>query len=35
VYTSPRAVGRRIGRWRRAQRLAHEIASYTGWKLGL
>ena len=35
VYTSPRAVGRRIGRWRRAQRMAHEIASYTGWKLGL
>ena len=35
VYTSPRAVGRPIGRWRRAQRLAHEIASYTGWKLGL
>jgi uncharacterized SAM-binding protein YcdF (DUF218 family) len=35
VYTSPRAVGRRIGRWRRGQRLVHEIASYTGWKLGL
>jgi uncharacterized SAM-binding protein YcdF (DUF218 family) len=35
VYTSPRAVGRRIGRWRRTQRLVHEIASYTGWKLGL
>jgi uncharacterized SAM-binding protein YcdF (DUF218 family) len=35
VYTSPRAVGRRIGRWRRAQRVAHEIASYTGWKLGI
>lgn len=35
VYTSPRAVGRPIGRRRRAQRLAHEIASYTGWKLGL
>jgi uncharacterized SAM-binding protein YcdF (DUF218 family) len=35
VYTSPRAVGRPVGRWRRAQRLAHEIASYTGWKLGL
>jgi uncharacterized SAM-binding protein YcdF (DUF218 family) len=35
VYTSPRAVGRRIGRRRRAQRLAHEIASYTAWKLGL
>ena len=35
VYTSPRAVGRPIRRWARAQRLAHEIASYTGWKLGL
>lgn len=35
VYTSPRAVGRPVGRRRRAQRLAHEIASYTGWKLGL
>lgn len=35
VYTSPRPVGRPVGRWRRARRLAHEIASYTGWKLGL
>jgi uncharacterized SAM-binding protein YcdF (DUF218 family) len=35
VYTSPRAVGRPIGRRRRIKRLAHEIASYTGWKLGL
>jgi uncharacterized SAM-binding protein YcdF (DUF218 family) len=35
VYTSPRAVRRPIGRRRRAQRLAHEIVSYTGWKLGL
>ncbi len=35
VYTSPRPTGRPIGRWARAQRLAHEIASYTGWKLGL
>jgi uncharacterized SAM-binding protein YcdF (DUF218 family) len=35
VYTSPRAVGRRIGRWRRAQRMTHEIASYIGWKVGL
>jgi uncharacterized SAM-binding protein YcdF (DUF218 family) len=35
VYTSPRPAGRRIGRWTRAQRVAHEIASYTGWKLGL
>jgi uncharacterized SAM-binding protein YcdF (DUF218 family) len=35
VYTSPRAVRRPIGRRRRAQRLAHEIASYTAWKMGL
>jgi uncharacterized SAM-binding protein YcdF (DUF218 family) len=35
VYTSPRAVRRPIGRRRRAQRMAHEIVSYTGWKLGL
>lgn len=35
VYTSPRPVGRPIGHWAHAQRLAHEIASYTGWKLGL
>jgi uncharacterized SAM-binding protein YcdF (DUF218 family) len=35
VYTSPRAVGRPIGRVARAERLAHEILSYTGWKLGL
>ncbi len=35
VYTSPRAVGRPVGRWRRARRMAHEIASYAGWKLGL
>ena len=35
VYTSPRAVGRQIGRLARAERLAHEIASYSGWKLGL
>jgi uncharacterized SAM-binding protein YcdF (DUF218 family) len=35
VYTSPRPTGRPIDRWARAQRLAHEIASYTGWKLGL
>jgi uncharacterized SAM-binding protein YcdF (DUF218 family) len=35
VYTSPRPTGRAIGRWSRARRLAHEIASYTGWKLGL
>jgi uncharacterized SAM-binding protein YcdF (DUF218 family) len=35
VYTSPRPVGRPIDRWARARRLAHEIVSYTGWKLGL
>ncbi len=35
VYTSPRAVGRPIGRLSRLRRLTHEIASYTGWKLGL
>jgi uncharacterized SAM-binding protein YcdF (DUF218 family) len=35
VYTSPRAIKRPIGRYRRAQRIAHEIVSYTGWKLGL
>jgi len=35
VYTSPRAVGRRMGRWVQMKRLAHEIVSYTGWKLGL
>jgi uncharacterized SAM-binding protein YcdF (DUF218 family) len=35
VYTSPRPAGRAVGRRRRAQRLAHEIVSYTGWKLGL
>lgn len=35
VYTSPRAVKRPIGRYRQMQRIAHEIVSYTGWKLGL
>jgi uncharacterized SAM-binding protein YcdF (DUF218 family) len=35
VYTSPRPVGRPIGRYRQARRILHEIASYTGWKLGL
>ena len=35
VYTSPRAVGRPIGRWPRLRRMAHEIASYSGWRLGL
>jgi uncharacterized SAM-binding protein YcdF (DUF218 family) len=35
VYTSPRAVGRPIGRWPEFERVAHEIVSYTVWKLGL
>jgi len=35
VYTSPRPAGRPIGRWAQVERLAHEIVSYTGWKLGL
>jgi uncharacterized SAM-binding protein YcdF (DUF218 family) len=35
VYTSPRAVGRPIGRRAQFERLVHEILSYTGWKLGL
>jgi uncharacterized SAM-binding protein YcdF (DUF218 family) len=35
VYTSPRPVGRPIRRWVQFKRLAHEIASYAGWKLGL
>jgi uncharacterized SAM-binding protein YcdF (DUF218 family) len=33
VYTSPRPVGRSIPWIQRAQRLAHEIASYTAWRL--
>jgi uncharacterized SAM-binding protein YcdF (DUF218 family) len=33
VYTSPRPVGRSIPWLRRVQRLAHEIASYTAWRL--
>ena len=35
VYTSPREVGRSISWQRRAERLAHEIVSYTAWRLGL
>jgi uncharacterized SAM-binding protein YcdF (DUF218 family) len=35
VYTSPRAIKRPTSRYRHAQRIAHEIVSYTGWKLGL
>ncbi|HTX75797.1 MAG TPA: YdcF family protein [Terracidiphilus sp.] len=33
VYTSPRAVGREIPWEQRAQRLVHEILSYTAWRL--
>lgn len=35
VFTSPRPVGRSIPRWQRLERLAHEIASYTAWRLKL
>jgi uncharacterized SAM-binding protein YcdF (DUF218 family) len=35
VYTSPRPAGRPIGRWAQIERMAHEIVSYTGWKMGL
>lgn len=35
VYTSPRPVGRSIPLWQRAQRLGHEIASYTAWRIGM
>lgn len=35
VYTSPRPVGRSIPWTERVQRLAHEIASYTAWRLHL
>jgi len=33
VYTSPRPPGKSISRWQAAQRLWHEIASYTAWRL--
>jgi uncharacterized SAM-binding protein YcdF (DUF218 family) len=33
VYTSPRPVGRSIPKEQRVKRLAHEIASYTAWRL--
>jgi uncharacterized SAM-binding protein YcdF (DUF218 family) len=33
VYTSPRPVGRGIPEEQRIQRLLHEIASYTAWRL--
>jgi uncharacterized SAM-binding protein YcdF (DUF218 family) len=35
VYTSPRPVGRPISRTTRAERLIHEILSYTAWRLRL
>lgn len=35
VYTSPRPVGRSIPWSQRMQRLGHEIASYTAWRLHL
>jgi len=35
VYTSPRPVGRSISWGERVQRLTHEIASYTAWRLHL
>ncbi len=33
VYTSPRPPGKPIGWWQATQRLWHEIASYTAWRL--
>jgi uncharacterized SAM-binding protein YcdF (DUF218 family) len=33
VYTSPRPPARSITRWQAPQRLWHEIASYTAWRL--
>jgi len=35
VFTSPRPVGRSIPWSTRVQRLMHEIASYTAWRLHL
>jgi uncharacterized SAM-binding protein YcdF (DUF218 family) len=35
VYTSPRPLGRPISRDDRIRRLAHEVVSYTAWKLKL
>jgi uncharacterized SAM-binding protein YcdF (DUF218 family) len=34
VYTSPRSNGRPISHWDRLQRIAHELVSYTLWRLG-
>jgi hypothetical protein len=33
VYTSPRPAGKSATRWQEMQRLWHEIASYTAWRL--
>jgi uncharacterized SAM-binding protein YcdF (DUF218 family) len=35
VFTSPRANGRPIGRSQRVERIAHELLSYTLWRVGL
>jgi uncharacterized SAM-binding protein YcdF (DUF218 family) len=35
VYTSPRPPGKSISRVERFERLFHEVASYTAWRLGL
>ena len=35
VYTSPRALGKDISEWDEGQRLFHEIASYSLWRLHL
>lgn len=35
VYTSPRPLGRPIPEWDHFKRVAHEIASYTAWRLHL
>ena len=35
VYTSPRPLGRPISEWDHFRRVAHEIASYTAWRLHL
>jgi uncharacterized SAM-binding protein YcdF (DUF218 family) len=33
VYTSPRPAGKAISRWEEIERLWHEVASYTAWRL--
>lgn len=35
VYTSPRKPGKPISQWDRIKRMAHEMLSYTGWRLHL